>query len=568
MRHWSVNNLGGAILILALTISVSANADSSGPDETIPPPCDQFDQDDNRKLCALFLSDPENAGARSFTMAEAVDNFDDFKARLEQPENDKGLILLLTYDIDILNSPGGPIIPRGQVALIGNPNDPPRINISGHKSEIEIIMLAQPVEAGAVIRPQVFYCWGIEWILTGIFTHVIGTSFGYGSLRITHSKFGYTLPVKNRELPEAYLELLLEEIPGATIKNSILIAHNRIINMPGDHLGPYGTAFDIHVVCYHMRPSGQPSFACNSLGAVEIRDNLWEKPLSAEDTSHPPSPDTSHRPSSYDPYPYRAAILMLNIGRVIVSGNRAADPDVTLSVVFQYPFTYEGGKEAVVKNMDIQLMNNVVHPGMNITNRQFYFNGLADDGEDKPLAGSVRMVCNPEFDVIRLGSFAHNEKYNLSIFQANDDCRIHSSTTSTAQIPTTPIYSLLTTMASVTAAPYPSVTVTSSGLPPSLLSTVIPSITSVLLSASSSPSPSASDGGDNEDLVIYGASAAGVAGLFIVFFTWEVAWMTVYKYTDGRTRRLANAMGFFVPYCLRHILLKRAADTLLTSPAG
>ena len=38
------------------------------------------------------------------------------------------------------------------------------------------------------------------------------------------------------------------------------------------------------------------------------------------------------------------------------------------------------------------------------------------------MEGLVNMTCNPDFNVVRTGSFAHDSQHNLTIIQANDNC--------------------------------------------------------------------------------------------------------------------------------------------------
>ena len=156
MKHWLIP------LVLAAG-SFLSRADYPEPRNPVPSPCDQLDRGGYQEICARFLADTESSGGHTFAIADTASGFDDFKSKLEDDKNYAGLILLLTNDIDIVVKPFLIVAPRGIVAILGNPVDPPRINLIGEKGETSTVYLAPDPKIGATVKPQAFYCWGVEW---------------------------------------------------------------------------------------------------------------------------------------------------------------------------------------------------------------------------------------------------------------------------------------------------------------------------------------------------------------------------------------------------------------------
>ena len=515
--------------LLGLILLAASNRVSA-----IPSPCDSLSEPARQQLCARFLADPENTGGQSFAEAETVGNFKELKRIMERDENYSGLIVLPTDDIII---PKGQVavFVRGTVAIIGDPEDPPRVNLVGSGSLFPIQLLPD-VEIGAEVRPQAFYCWGIEWVMNDFFRGIIHLESHFGTVRITHSVFGYTLPISDAT-PEAYIEIMEEQLAGWEIQNSVLVAHNRITNLPGYDYITGNSAMDIFVGCnYGSLGSGELT-GCNQIREVVIRDNLWQSALAQSSGKPAALPDSS--PSPLSPINYRRAVEFLNMARVTVSGNRAASDETTMSFVFRYSMNQD--TPFPIKDMNLQLVNNVVLPGMNATHRQFYFNGLNYEWENYPLEGLVNMTCNPHFEAVTVGTF--NNTNQIVVIQDNDNCPANTSRTltpSTVPVPATTLSAMAST---------PVTTVVYSSLTPAPASV---SVTATL--ATVSPSPEHNDQPDNKDnsVLIYSASAAGaVVGLM----AWQLGWMLAYKYSKGRFQRFANWMALFVPYCLHQCII-------------
>ena len=555
MGHWSV--LYQKIFILAL---VFLPACFPGFASAVPSPCDQLESAELQALCARFLADTESSGGQSFAAAATADGLDGLKSRLEDDKNYAGLILLLTNDIDIMGKPMLNVIPRGIVALLGNPVDPPRINLVGEKGERTTVYLAPDPKIGATIKPQAFYCWGVEWLLGDRVRNAIFVYQHYGPVHITHSIFAYTMPIKTT-INYPYIEVSLEDTPDQPVSNSILIAHNQFMNMPADYLGDYGQSNDINIYCLKNEPNSrekQADSTCHRLGDVVITGNIWQSPpeLAAEEFF---AGDSQATPSPFGPYPYRFAVMFADIAKATFSKNSAADKDAVLSVIFQYNFYPYTPNE--FDNLNLQLVNNVAMPEMNATHRQFYLNGLTVTGKDLPVAGLVNMTCNPDFNVVRTGSFAHNSRYNLTIIQANDDCAGPTVTPTTAP-PTTvptpvtstlPASSLITSVLTTLASPSATATATIIGS----VSSVLPSISATpTASGSPVPYPDSQDKGAEDKIIIYSASAAGFA---LALTVWEATWISVYRFSSGKTRNLAGAMALFIPFCLRYLLSRKTA---------
>ena len=491
----------------------------------------------------------------------AVNRYDDFKQQLEQEGNESGLILVLT-DIE-MGGQNTTVLPGGRVAIIGNPDDPPQINISDAKIAYAIF-LSQSLTPGVPVKQLAFSCWGIDWLLNGTIRGVIFAAQHYGTLRIKYSVFGYTLPIAGEPHRSNYLSLKLENTPGHPIQNSILIANNRFMNMPGRDLGNLGSTSDIGVACYRLKSPGGMDGTCHHLGDVVIRDNTWQSPPGPE------ARNLQSYPSPYAPYSYRSAISLQNIVRATIFGNRAMGDNTTLSVVFRYSYPYEDAEAGAFNNTNLQLFNNTAQPGMSVTHRQFYFNGLkVVDGvyKDLPVAGLVNMTCNPWFNAVRLGSFAHNEKYSLTIIDKNDDCPA-PSTASTALYPTLQTSIPLSTPTLQTSIPLSTLLVSTT----TPLSSASPEVSSMASASGSSgilsiititptSAPSPYPGHEEEDEKEDGHKASIIAGYsaraaILGFIAWEVLWTGIYRFSSGNTRRIANAMALFIPYCLENYLIR------------
>ena len=528
------------ILLVLAAGSFLSRADHPESGDPVPSPCDQLERQDYQEICARFLADIESSGGHTFSIADTASGFDEFKSKLEDDKNYAGLILLLTDDIEIVCKPTLDVAPRGIVAILGNPDNPARINFTGKKGETPIYLAPDP-KTGATVKPQAFYCWGVKWVLNDLLRLVIFVFQHYGHVHITHSIFGYTTPIKKTYNP-GYIYVSLEDTPGRTVNNSVLIAHNHFTNVPAGQ-GKHKNVFDISIHCMREIPdSHQGASTCHQLGEVVIRDNIWQSPpeLSAGEF---PEEDSGAAPDPFDPIPYRSAVSLVSIAKLTFSGNSAADKDAVLSVLALYTY-YNGNQTNIFNNLNLQLVNNVAEPGMNATHRQFYLNGLLDNGGNRPFAGLVNMTCNPDFNVVRTGGFAYYNPHNLTIIQANDDC------TGPTVIPTTVTATTLpASMTATVTSPYATATIS--------VSSVLPSVSS----ASPAPSHAASpDGGTVANIIIYSAGA-GAGGLVLALTAWEAIWITAYWHSGGNFQTFAGVMALFIPFCFRYLLSRKTAGS-------
>ena len=537
MSKWSFDGFRSAVLAIMAMAALSGAGSLHGT-EAVPAPCNQLEKQAYQVLCASFLADSESTGGQTFVSAIAVDSFDDLKEQLETRENYGGNIIFLAEDIYIDEKKDTLLVPRGIVAVIGNPKNPPRIHIGGTKGAITAMRLAATDEVGARVRPRGFYSWHVEWVMSDAMRDVLKINPHFGVIHITHSIFRCLLPIID-ELSGTYIRMQLEHTVDHNITNSMLIAHNHFYNRPAYNVTWYAPEADIFIGCYNLLLNGKIDSRCDQLGNLVIRDNSWHGTGALEFSARRSVPDPNN------PFNYRASIVLLNIARVTISGNQAADPDAVLSFVFQY---YPGDKITKFQNLNLQLVNNIALPEMNATQRQFYLNGvtypLDREGHftNFHFGGLVNMTCNPLFTVVRDGGFHPGVSPALSVIEANEDCTPPNITVtpSSASIPVTPV------SIEVTTAVEPTNTITAQ---PS--ATV--SISLVTVSSSPSPSPSQDNPhqeADNEALIYGGAGAGGVV---LGLVAWELGWSLAYRYSKGRFQRFANRMALFLPYILQQL---------------
>ena len=535
------------LVLLAASNRISADA------ETIPAPCNSLSQPARQQLCARFLADPENTGGQSFAEAVTVGDFKEFKRIMERGENYSGLIVLPTSDIIV---PDGQVavFVRGIVAVIGDPEDPPRINLVGNDGALEPIQLLPDTRIGAEVRSQAFYCWGIEWLISDAPRGGIALQSHFGIVRITHSIFGYTLPLNKEGLHEPYIYILEDQVPGWTIQNSVLIAHNQFINFPDYDYEVDDSVKEIYFDCQSGSRGLGERVTCSQVRDVIIRDNLWRSALGQSHKRSAALPDAAPSPLPFDPTNFHGGIEFVNSAHVTLSGNRVADSDTRMSFVFRYIFDYD--PTYPIKDINLQLVNNVVLPEIKATHRQLFFNGLNWDWENLPIEGLVNMTCNPHFEVVTAGTF--NDGTQIRVIQDNDNCPANTSRTltpSTVTVPATTLSAMASTP--VTAVAYSSLT----PAPASVTATLATSITTM---ATVSPSPEHNHQASNKDnsVLVYSVSATGaVVGLM----AWQLGWMLAYKYSKGNFQRFANWMALFVPYCLHqcNIYIKKDDSEVL-----
>ena len=438
MSKWSFDGFRSAVLAI-MTVAALSGAGFLYGTETVPAPCNQLEKPTYQALCASFLADSESTGGQTFASAVAVDNFDDLQDQLNRNENYDGIIIFLAEDIYIDESRETYLTPRGIVAVIGNPKNPPRIDIAGTGGEAAALWLGATHEAGALVRPRGFYSWHVEWVMSDALRDVVFIHEHYGVIHVTHSIFRCLLPIID-EIQGAYINIHVEHTAGRNISNSMLLAHNHFYNRPGFNVTRDNMDTDIYIICNNAFLDGKVESRCDQLGDLVIRNNSWHGTDALGFSARRSVPDPNN------PFNYRASIALLNIARVTISGNRAADPDAILSFVFQYD---PGNKITITKfqNLDLQLVNNVALPEMPASHRQFYLNGvtvpLDKEGHftNFHFGGLVNMTCNPLFTVVRDGGFHPGVSPALSVIEANEDCTPPNITVtpSSASIPVTSV---------------------------------------------------------------------------------------------------------------------------------
>ena len=305
MSKWSFDGFGSAVLVI-MAVAALSGAGSLHGTEAVPAPCNQLEKQAWQALCASFLADSESTGGQTFVSAVAVDNFDDLREQLETRENYGGNIIFLAEDIYIDEKQDEKqdtvLVPRGIVAVIGNPKNPPRIHIGGTKGPIAAVGLGITHEIGARVRLQGFYSWHVEWVMSDALRDVLYIQEHFGFIHITHSIFRCLLPISDEFMNSAYINMQLEHTIDHNITNSMLIAHNHFYNRPAYNLFRDGRDADIVIKCFNIFLNGKIESRCDQLGSLVIRNNSWHGTGALELSAQRSVPDP------YNPFNYRASI--------------------------------------------------------------------------------------------------------------------------------------------------------------------------------------------------------------------------------------------------------------------
>ncbi|MGI9276852.1 MAG: hypothetical protein ACR2PT_18650 [Endozoicomonas sp.] len=140
-------------IVISCSQSLWAAPGSPSPFPEIPPPCDQLESAQNQSQCARFLADPDNTGGATFAEAVAVRTTDDFITEVQRDVTG-GLIIVLQDHMSVQLH--NPIVPTGKVALVGDPDERPRIRPETIHFSQEFVQVYR--------NAQGFFAWGIEWV--------------------------------------------------------------------------------------------------------------------------------------------------------------------------------------------------------------------------------------------------------------------------------------------------------------------------------------------------------------------------------------------------------------------
>ena len=548
----SSNTFNNARYSLALIVRVAvwvATLLAHQAAASIPEPCDQLKEAEYQDLCAGFLADGDSSEGLEFDKAATVGDYRGFRSGLED-EKQGGLILLLTNDISLNAS--HTLFPKGVVAIVGNPQRMPLIRIASDKGQLTSVALGHSHKHFVNPPPRGLCSWGVHWELGGKFRNIILGGPHYGIIRITHSHFSYTRPIRERSAAY-YLWFNLEDTPGETIKNDILVAHNRfltIVRQSEARLAETGEpgwfvdSANINVYC-HQDITATAASTCQQLGEVVIRDNLWLPVDSGSD--NPEAPDILN---------HQVAVVTDSIARMTFSGNRAlgSGASASLLVIFYYP--YNGNGTAVFKNLDLQLTDNIASPEGDAIQHQFYLDGETFLGEPFPLEGLVNITNNSCFDIVQTGGFAPAEGAKLTIIKDNNPC--HSITPSALTVAISSTRGTTSLPISVLSVSTP---VPSSIMPSATPSTIQPTGSYFSTVGISPSSHSATHSGNKVDTRILAGSIAGGAALLAAATGWGLFWTMIYrKAGNPGLRRFANAMLMCVPACLSTLQSRISAE--------
>ena len=481
-------NFPGYICLILLLACFLAE----GHEPPFPAPCDQLGQTTYRERCARFLADRETVGCHTFRNATTVASYEELKAGLEQEKQGNGLILLVAGDINIVELKY-PMIARGTVAIVGDPDKLPKI------SHIGLGVFFSGIHARNAETPAALFCWGIDWVLDAQ-KEIVRVSPHFGTVHITHSIFRInrdsTAPLS--VVAHQYLRITMSDSVGQ-VKNALLVAHNQFHGVPAAFLDGFSSE-DIFIGCDRVLYLDVVTDTCYEPGEVIIRDNTWH---------------------GHDPYPESvnyAAIRLDNIARATISGNRAVDDNALLSVHMNFNYPLDNDETPFFDNLNLQLVNNTALPGMKATHRQFCFDSRSND-TGYPLAGVVNMTCNPYFDVIEAGSFARTAQQPLAITRGYYSCTGFTEGEGYAG--------------------YSENNIQCEAIP------VNPENEGDMGEVDDLDSC----GGSGKYFI--STYSLGVSTATLAAVSWELFWSLVYQHSSGKTQWVVNALALFIPGCFR-----------------
>lgn len=572
----------------------------------IPAPCDQLISTAHQKQCAAFLSVEHHTGGATFAKAVSVSDTEDFLRQIVA-NVPGGLVIVLEDHVTIDLTGPDPVAPLGKVALVGNPDDRPRVRPKENN------LLSYFVQVYGLADG--FYAWGIEWDTApefgtggGHVSGVLSKGKNYnGPMRITHCVFRHNPDSPNKLTPPANY-LFLERV-----SSQVYIAHNQF----------YTDETTDEVILVNC------SNDCDTEATLTIHNNQWLAPFTPVDNNN------------YKPY--LEAIRLYNIPKAEITENEEMDAGARSSIIVRYDFANQA--------VDLVITGNSARMDSNVISRQLTLSATRYDhtiGQyiDVPLQGTVVLSDNDCYQLNRQTGFLTS--YCLDFDEGDSFCSNASSLlsdfepvsqTGALTVTATPVGFLssilcstrtsssdmlvLTTGSAATSASLISSSLISSasaGLPTttpvqaspsstrmsltsmvttpgitstvtsplsseflmsdtvsetfatrlagsaSLPGTVTPDLTSqslmteppslaILSSTSVIPSgmtpvasaPPLQGAGNNSAGEIIGYTALGIGGLVFVAISWQVLWITVYWHFSGTLQNAANILGGFLP---------------------
>ena len=485
-------------LILLTASSLSGALTRRHHEQPTPAPCDQLSQASYRERCTRFLADREAVGCQTFGSAITVTSQEELESGLVQDTYGDGIILQVAHDFEIRGLTES-IPALGTVAIIGDPDLPPEIIISGSGGGFPVIAADYDSEA-----PGALFCWGVEWISNSPGA-VLYTAAGFGTVHILHSVFrpDWHSGITTDRHSHYHLYIAPRNRYGRG-KDFLLIAHNRFYGAPVTRLDKSLSSHDIFINCTRSIPT------CHEAGRVVIRDNAW------------------HGHSPYAEDVNYSAVKITDMDEVTFSGNRAVNNDTVLSVYIGFANNVPENSTFIPDYLNLQLVNNSALPGVSPAHRQFYLDGKARDGSDFPLAGVVNITCNPDFTTLATGSFAKTGGYNLSIALGNNYCGRF-------------------TEGDFESTPQCQATIINTGN------------TTDTMDTPDDPGHSR-DNDDHDRLFFISAYTLGATTVSLATLSWEMFWALVYHHTCGKAQLVANVLALCIPGFFHRVLKPAIKD--------
>ncbi|MGI9276908.1 MAG: hypothetical protein ACR2PT_18935, partial [Endozoicomonas sp.] len=292
-------------------------------------PCDQLDSLEFQELCDRFLADQDSSGSslenHYFSTAKILRNNTGLEGLATA--DDSGAIFVMAQDI-IVNLSHQMIISK-PIALLGNPNNPPRL-------EFHFVPWLKKKAAAVLVTRDAsrFFVWGINWVAaSGGPTRLLNLYQFMGEAWITHCTFHNTAPERSFE--------------------------NFVVSYP---LWPDAKVTFSNNRCYTNRLQRYCfsiiSFE-NENSTVNIVNNQW---LSSDN-------DT-------DPEQGYGVISLINISRAKIIGNKQVSKNskATIKVAFI-------GYDTTASDVDITIQDNTAHPDSSLKeNRIMLVNAITANG--------------------------------------------------------------------------------------------------------------------------------------------------------------------------------------------